>query len=103
MDFYVGQEVVAIKDHSQGRFKKGQEFVILGIKKGCKHYPLLIDIGVKESVMYESHCNECSHKIFDNILWFCASCFTPKQQLSQTTYNEVMMWIEQGNEKAILN
>lgn len=44
--FYVGQMVVAIKGHSQGIYKKGQEFVVLGLYKsncGCWN----INVGIK--------------------------------------------------------
>jgi len=100
MNFYVGQEVVAIRDHSQGIFKKGQEFVIRGIKKGCCGIDL--DIGMNESV-YISVCDCGRETIEHGCLWFNSNRFSPKQQLSETTYNEVKMWIEQGKELAILN
>jgi len=46
MSFRVGQEVVCIKDHSQGVIKKGQTFIIKSIKThvcGCVGY----DLGIK--------------------------------------------------------
>jgi hypothetical protein len=33
MNWYIGQEIVAVKGHSQGCFKKGDEFIIRGLKK----------------------------------------------------------------------
>lgn len=105
MNFYVGQEVVAIADHSQGDFKKGDEFVIQGIKKTCDCC-LDLNIGIKHP--FESDgticCSKCGiESKSDGYMWYDSTMFAPKQHLSETTYNEVMMWIEQGNEIAILN
>ncbi len=48
MEFKIGQKITAIRNHSQGRFKKGDEFVILNIKKkmcNCTKVNVLIDVG----------------------------------------------------------
>ena len=42
--FYVGQRVVAIVDHSQGAFKKGDEFTVTSIYFGCCQW--LVTIGI---------------------------------------------------------
>ena len=47
MKWYIGQPIVAIKNHTQGRFKKGQEFIIIGLtQKQCCDKIILIDIGL---------------------------------------------------------
>lgn len=99
-NFYVGQEVVAIKDHSQGVYKKGDEFVIQGIKKTCCN--CCLDIGM--SYFGDMTCTKCGND-YDafGVTWFNQSSFSPKQQLSETTYNDVQEWIKQGKEIAILN
>jgi len=100
MNFYVGLEVVAIKNHSRGRFKKGQEFVIQGIKKEPCCGLVTVDVGIySDKKLSICRCG----KISKNDCYYGADYFTPKQQLSETTYNEVMMCIEQGKELAILN
>lgn len=38
MGFEVGKEVVAIKDHPQGPFKKGDTFMLNAIRKGATIY-----------------------------------------------------------------
>jgi len=99
--FYVGQEVVAIKDHPQGDFKKGQEFIIQGIRRQPCCGDILIDIGVK--IDYDKmKCSVCG-RIYDADYYYSSSRFAPKQHLSNTTYNEVMEWIKKGNETSILN
>lgn len=98
-NFYVGQEVVAIRDHSKGAFKKGDEFVIQGVKKGCCCLELNVGIKTNHSLM---KCRYCG-KITANDNYYQASSFAPKQQLSETTYNDVQEWIKQGKELAILN
>lgn len=45
--FHIGQRVVAIKDHSEGAFKKGDEFCIRAISIGCNHHPIVLAIGAK--------------------------------------------------------
>lgn len=58
MAIEVGKDVVAIRDHSQGIFKKGQIFKCLAIKEPyCNCYKALIDIGIKDSSF--SNFNEC--------------------------------------------
>jgi len=76
--FYVGQKVVAIKDHSQGVFKKGDEFVVLNIMKNCCNWQ--IDVGIKGT----SHVGQCTcgHDFIKNasVWWVNQRCFTPLQQ-----------------------
>ena len=98
-NFYVGQEVVAIKDHSRGLFKKRDEFVIQGIKEGCCVVELNVGIKTNYTTITCVYCG----KQTANYDYYCASSFAPKQQLSETTYNDVQEWIKQGKELAILN
>ncbi len=103
--FYVGQEVVAIKDHPEGRFKKGQEFKIQGIRQSC--CTIQVNIGIKydfKNYNGYSICSKCmSQTKSDGYSWYNQMSFAPKQHLSNTTYNEVMEWIKKGNEISILN
>lgn len=46
MEWYIGQPIVAIKNHQKGRFKKGEEFTTKGLtQKQCCDKIILIDIG----------------------------------------------------------
>lgn len=45
--FYVGQKVVAVKDHSQGVFKKGDSFSVSGVYPAvckCPNYRITIGL-----------------------------------------------------------
>ena len=56
MKWYIGQPIVAIKNQQQGRFKKGQEFIIMGLtQKQCCDKTILIDIGFGIT----THCRIC--------------------------------------------
>ena len=95
--FYIGQKVVAIKDHSQGMFKKGDEFTILDITKRCCRS--LVDIGIK-SIYETAICIDCRTvvKATPNAL-FTESCFAPIE-LSETTFEDVIAIL---NKDLILN
>ena len=72
--FKVGQKVVAIKDHSQLRFKKGQVFTVLAVGKTPCCGIDVIDIGVKMSFKFVECVCACTHKS-DN--FYLARMFRP--------------------------
>lgn len=75
----IGQTIVAIKDHSQRKFKQGDVFEINGLKKSfCKCVYTLIDIGIS-TVATHSECGHCNIivKSNDNIHWFGEDMFKP--------------------------
>lgn len=94
--FYVGQRVVAIKDHSQGFFKKGQEFKVTGM------YPYIckcksgwtITVGqVHFSPLHEPCCGICKTRFerkgqrqFETI------AFAPieEQEFKAVTFKKIM-------------
>lgn len=86
--FYVGQRVVAIKDHSQGRYKKGEEFIVLNIKIGCCS-KWVIDIGIRSGILTKM-CYVCSSiRIQDN--HYGAIAFAPIESTFQTiSYSKVI-------------
>lgn len=89
--FYIGQKIVAIKDHSQGVFKKGDEFTVLGIKKMCCENA--IDIG--KITHLKKHQCECN-KIINNtnkIHYIHEDMFAPIE-LSSTTFEDVIKQYE---------
>jgi len=57
MNWYIGQPIVAIRTHTQGDFKKGEEFQIKALTAGCKcgNSSILIDIGLRKA----TKCNSC--------------------------------------------
>lgn len=99
-NFYIGQEVVAIRDHSQGRWRKGEEFIIQGVKKEPCCGLITVNVGINSDLQFVECI--CGH-ITDNDFYYNSANFAPKQQLSETTYNEVMEWIKQGKPIEQLN
>jgi phage FluMu protein Com len=80
MKWYIGQPIVAIKNHSQGVFKKGQEFVIKGLQTSlCKCGCVLIDIGSTAGFNGIAKCPDCKQvaEIGSNINWFAEVMFAP--------------------------
>lgn len=88
--FYVGQAVVAIKDHSQGFYKKGDEFIIKSIVEFpcCKAIGLdignLNPFGVVYCDCYNPHI-EC----------YNSRNFAPKIDLSEFTSESLIKELEQ--------
>ena len=96
-NFFIGQEVVAIKDHSEGNFKKGNEFVILGIKEDC--CLITLDVGIRTDKDFMK-CVFCGNrKLNDN--YYGSNCFSPKQQLSELTYDELQKWLKKDVELSV--
>ena len=60
--FYVGQEVVAVKTHTDRDYIKGQVHKITScVPGGCKCVGWDVTIGVRENVEFESFCCTCGH------------------------------------------
>lgn len=85
-NFYIGQDIVAIVDHSQGCFKKNDAFVALDISfTKCCNKPM-VDVGIREklepNVEYYTECR-CGSQLNDQnaICWFYSSCFAPLDDL----------------------
>lgn len=107
MDFFVGQKIVAIKNHSQLDFKKGDEFFIKEINIGCCiGSELTIDIGISyDFKKYNGFitCRYCGKKtIAKKYIFYNSNCFSPLIDLSETTYDDVMQYIEKRVNKKML-
>lgn len=79
-NWYIGQEIVAIKDHSQGMFKKNDVFVINNLRTSyCKCGHILIDIGIFAIVSPTNYCTTCDtlSNTTSKIYWFNEVCFAP--------------------------
>jgi hypothetical protein len=76
--FYLGQEVVANQNHSQGIFKKGDEFIISRILKCGGDWA--VEIGVRHCPDFDDECYHCG---MSSSAWhFLASLFSPKITIS---------------------
>lgn len=91
MNWYIGQPVVAVRTHSEGVVKKGQEFTIIGLQKPhckCKDN-VFIDVGVRECMdgYDEEECPSCGHISAPNsTYWFSETLFAPlDQDISELT------------------
>lgn len=81
-NWYIGQEIVAIKDHPQGRFKDGQIFTIHGLRNSiCKCKNVEIDISIRDARTgtIETCCIRCNTSFMEtnNICWFSENRFAP--------------------------
>lgn len=84
-NFHIGQDIVAIVDHSQGCFKKDDVFIALDVSiSRCCNEPL-VDIGIREdgeAVLYITNCT-CGKDTVSNshVSWFFSHCFAPLDSL----------------------
>lgn len=79
MNWYIGQPIVAIKNHSGGRFKIGNEFIIRGLRSapcGCTHVE--IDIGLTQ-IKAKTRCTVCYNAVVNNTGsgWYKEHSFAP--------------------------
>lgn len=83
MNWYIGQEIVCIKTHSQGIVKKGDIYTIQSLRKpecGCRI--VLIDVGIIQPDKAQLHCAICNYisKAIDHensIWWISSRIFVP--------------------------
>jgi hypothetical protein len=82
-NFYIGQEIVAIDDHSQGKFKTGNTFFIKSLRIGtCGCDTIDIDIGVLKTRDTQK-CLQCGKVFINNTQswWFDSKHFVPLDSL----------------------
>jgi len=80
--FYVGQRVVALRSHSQNKFKKGSVHIVKGCKNSCCGW--LVNIGVS-SMRYKWECSDCGKtNPSDGVWWMAAYCFAPIEPTFQS-------------------
>lgn len=81
--FHVGQEVVAIKNHSQGRYKIGDEFIVEEIiPSNCKCGGWVISIGLTNDVP-GTDCLTCYKEIHPTKIVFHTKNFAPKHSYGE--------------------
>lgn len=93
--FSIGQRIVAIEDHHNGSFKKGEEFTVLDIICVCLTYGIKIREGNVPAVVF------CTH----GVPWIMRgdyyeqSFFAPIQEVGEMTFEEVMDMVEPKKKK----
>ena len=102
MNWYIGQEIVAIRNHSQGLFKKGDEFIIKGIKYGtCSCKVVFLDIGIV-GLNNSTLCVICGRDtVAGKEQGFHDFCFAPKEQAGDYSIEELLEEIEVVKEKEL--
>jgi hypothetical protein len=84
MNWYIGQDIVAVRDHSQGIFKRGDEFKIKGLKQApcnCKHID--IDVGFGSQGDF-NECAGCGFKNKSDLIWWIhETCFEPLDPIKE--------------------
>jgi hypothetical protein len=76
IDYRTGDDIVAIKDHSQGVFLKGDVFTAMAIQRNSCGCILVVDIGLKSDRPF-TKCPACdmNDEKTDNIWWVDARAF----------------------------
>jgi hypothetical protein len=97
--FYIGQKVVCIQNHSQGLVKKGVEYTILDIQKGCKHHSWIVDVDHPKNLFGTGGCAICGVDKTETAYYICHSLFAPieEQKFSKVTYTQVLEEVEMCN------
>jgi len=90
-EFKVGGKMLAIDKNPYQIHKYMKVYPTNGIKKGCTHYPVLIDSGVQPDNGY-SICEYCNNQIEGS--WWAAKIFIPleidESELSETTTEDIL-------------
>ena len=87
MNWYIGQDIVAVRDHGQGAFKRGDEFKIKGLTSSfCKCDAVQIDIGINPLANHSdySRCKICDTRTYSpKIWWFSERNFAPLDPIKE--------------------
>lgn len=97
MNWYIGQEIVAIKNHVDGEFKIGDTFIVRGLRSSvCKCKSIDIDISKSPHPKYKrgvARCSKCN-TVFndsDEIYWFSQYSFAPLDELMAEQIEELKL------------
>lgn len=90
IDYTIGDDIVAIKDHSQGLFKKGDTFPCKALKNGpCGCGAILVDIG-KISSTNICRCNKCNLTYIDLYNYFVNALMFKKLEFDISELTEIL-------------
>lgn len=87
--FYIGQRVVANRNHSKLFFIKDGIYTVLGIYKSCHGFTIKILTGYEHMTM---ECAVCKKKHENKAGYFAQEAFDPieEQQISNFTFEEAI-------------
>lgn len=102
LDYRTGDDIVAIKDHSQGVFLKGDVFTALTMKRGSCGCIILVDIGLKSDRRF-TRCPVCetNDEKTDNIWWVDARAF--RKLLSRSEEADLAEVLEEVFSEPLIN
>ena len=91
-NFYIGQDIVCIKTHSQGLVKEGDIFTVKGVKASfCKCKIVILNVGLLSKSIY-AHCAVCECEIESDMYhWFSESLFAPLDTLTDISEIEEIL------------
>lgn len=93
-NFKVGQKIVAIKDHAEGYFKKGDIFTVLETEKTCCVNSVRIFTSKNISGGMSCYCGKV-HKT--NMYFFDEKRFVRFTEMSEMSYNEAIEMVSNNN------
>lgn len=102
IDYRTGDDIVAIKDHSQGVFLKGDVFTAIAMKRNSCGCAIVVDIGLKSDRRF-TKCPICdmSDEKTDNIWWVDARAF--RRLLSRSQEADLAEVLEQVLSEPLIN
>ena len=94
IDYRTGDDIVAIKDHSQGVFLKGDVFTALAMQRNSCGCVFVVDIGLKSDRPF-TKCPVCdmNDEKTDNIWWVDARSF--RRLLSRSEEDDLANVLEE--------
>lgn len=87
--FFIGQKIVAVKDHSLRKFKKGDVFTVLDTKKMCCIPSVRINTNFVDNLVIRTHCT-CGRSEINKHPFYSENCFAPFQEISDMTFEEAI-------------
>ena len=102
LDYRAGDDIVAIKDHSQGIYKKGDVFTAHELKRNSCGCIILVDIGLKSDRRF-TQCPVCEMRDekTDKIWWVDARSF--RRLLSRSEEADLAEVLEQVLSEPLIN
>jgi len=96
--FYIGQKVIAIRNHSRGLFKKGEVFVVRALTQCvCGNWGIVIT-----NPTHKKYRCGCGHEVID-IGQFGAWSFRPLEEMKAPLLTFEQIKKEEKEEVLILN
>lgn len=91
-NWYIGQNILAVKDHTWGFIKKGAVYRIRGLRSGgCSCGKVEINIGVANPADAQT-CKWCNFltRNTDGFIWLCETNFAPIEEADLSELMEIL-------------